>query len=422
MTPSRALLAWVDARFPLTKLWKGHVSEYYAPKNLNGWYNFGLFGLIVLAIQVASGILLAMNYKADASRAFESVEFIMRDVPWGWLVRYAHSTGASLFFAVAYLHMFRSLMYGSYRKPRELLWTIGVLLLLVLMGEAFFGYLLPWGQMSYWGAQVIVNLFSSIPLVGGELATWIRGDYIVSDATLNRFFALHVIALPLALLALVGLHLVALHEVGSSSPDGIEFKEDIDPRTGTPRDGIPYFPYHVAKETVAVAVFLGIFAAVVFFAPEMGGYFLEANNFVAADPLKTPEHIAPVWYFTPFYSILRAVPPLFGSQFPGVLAMGASVLIFFLLPWLDRGAVKSIRYRGWLFKSALGAFVVSFAVLGYLGTVPSHVWGQFGPWLGGADRAVVAARIFTAVYFLYFLLMPWYSRRDRTRPVPARLT
>jgi ubiquinol-cytochrome c reductase cytochrome b subunit len=313
-------------------------------------------------------------------------------------------------------------MYGSYRKPRELTWIIGCLIYLARMAEAFFGYLLPWGQMSYWGAQVIVNLFGSIPLIGPELATWIRGDYIVSDATLNRIFALHVVALPLALLALVGAHLVALHEVGSSSPDGIEFKEDIDPGTGTPRDGIPYFPYHVAKETAAVAAFLGVFAAIVFFAPEMGGYFLEPSNFVPADPLKTPEHIAPVWYFTPFYAILRAVPPLLGSQFPGVLAMGASVLVFFLLPWLDRGAVKSIRYRGWIFKSALGSFVVAFALLGYLGTVPSNAWGQFGPWIGGADRAIVAARISTVVYFLYFLLMPWYSRLDRTRPVPARLT
>ena len=422
MTRSRLLLDWIDARFPLTKTWKAHVSEYYAPKNLNGWYNFGLFALLVLAIQIASGILLAMNYKPDSSRAFESVEFIMRDVPWGWFIRYLHSTGASAFFVVVYLHMFRALMYGSYRKPRELLWILGMLAFLVLMGEAFFGYLLPWGQMSYWGAQVIVNLFGSISLIGPELATWIRGDYIVSDATLNRFFILHVVGLPLALLALVAAHLVALHHVGSSNPDGIEFKEDLHPETGTPRDGIPYFPYHVAKETFAVAVFLMAFAAVVFFAPEMGGYFLEANNFVPADPLKTPPHIAPVWYFTPFYSILRAVPPLFGSQFPGVVAMGASVLVFFLLPWLDRGTVKSIRYRGALFKSALASFVVAFLVLGYLGTEPSNVWGQAGAWLGGADRATVAARMLTVVYFLFFLLMPWYTRLDRTRRVPPRLT
>ena len=421
MTRSRALLAWIDARFPLTKTWKAHVSEYYAPKNLNGWYNFGLFGLVVLAIQIASGIALAMNYKPDALRAFESVESIMRDVPWGWLIRYMHSTGASLFFAVVYLHMFRALMYGSYRKPRELLWILGMLTFLVLMGEAFFGYLLPWGQMSYWGAQVIVNLFAAIPVIGTELAIWIRGDFVLSDATLNRFFVLHVAFLPLALLGLVALHLIALHQVGSNNPDGIEFKADIDSATGTPRDGIPYFPYHVAKEVVAVVVFLMVFAAIVFFAPEMGGFFLEAENFVPADPFRTPEHIAPLWYFTPFYSILRAVPPVFGSQFPGVFAMAASVLIFFVLPWLDRGTVKSIRYRGWLFKSALASFVVAFAMLGYLGTEHSTVWGSFGTWLGGADRATVAARFFTIVYFLFFLLMPWYSRRDRTRPVPARL-
>jgi ubiquinol-cytochrome c reductase cytochrome b subunit len=416
------LLGWIDERFPLTKLWKAHVSEYYAPKNLNFWYNFGLFALLVLAIQIVTGIVLAMNYKPAAALAFDSVEAIMRDVPWGWLIRYVHSTGASLFFVVVYLHMFRALMYGSYRKPRELLWLLGVLIYLTLMGEAFFGYLLPWGQMSYWGAQVIVNLFGSVPVIGPDLAIWIRGDYLVSDATLNRFFALHVVALPLLLLGLVTVHILALHEVGSNNPDGIEIHEDIDPRTGTPRDGIPYFPYHVAKETVAVAAFLMVFTAIVFFSPEMGGYFLEANNFIPADPLKTPPHIAPVWYFTPFYSILRAVPPMFGSQFPGVVAMGGAVLILFLLPWLDHGAVRSIRYRGPIFRFALGAFVVAFVVLGYLGTEPSSVWGQFGPWLGGADRATVVARVFTVVYFMFFLLMPWYTRWDTERPVPARLT
>jgi len=422
MTRSEALLAWIDARFPLTKNWKAHVSEYYAPKNLNAWYNYGLFALVVLAIQIVTGILLAMNYKPNAAQAFDSIEFIMRDVPWGWLIRYLHTTGASMFFVVVYLHMFRSLMYGSYHRPRELLWIFGVLIYLVLMGEAFFGYLLPWGQMSYWGAQVIVNLFSSVPFIGPDLAIWIRGDYVVSDATLNRFFALHVIALPLLLLGLVTVHLLALHEVGSNNPDGVEFHDDVDPRTGTPRDGIPYFPYHVSKELVATVVFLMVFAAIVFFAPEMGGYFLEANNFIPADPLKTPEHIAPVWYFTPYYSILRAVPPVLGSQFPGVLAMGAAVLILFFLPWLDRSPVRSIRYRGWWFRSALGAFVVAFLVLGYLGTEPSNVWGQFGPWLGGADVATVVARILTVIYFLFFLAMPWYSRRDKTKPVPARLT
>jgi len=422
MTRSKALLGWIDARFPLSSNWKRHVSEYYAPKNLNAWYNYGLFALVVLGIQILTGILLAMNYKPNAAQAFDSIEFIMRDVPSGWLIRYMHTTGASMFFVVVYLHMFRSLMYGSYHKPRELLWLLGVMIYLVLMGEAFFGYLLPWGQMSYWGAQVIVNLFSSVPFIGPDLAIWIRGDYVVSDATLNRFFALHVIALPLVLLGLVTVHLLALHEVGSNNPDGVEFHDDVDPRTGTPRDGIPYFPYHVSKELVATIVFLMVFAAIVFFAPEMGGYFLEANNFVPADPLKTPEHIAPVWYFTPYYSILRAVPPVAGSQFPGVVAMGAAVLILFPLPWLDRSPVRSIRYRGWYFRSALAIFVVAFLVLGYLGTVPSNEWGQFGPWLGGADRATVVARVLTVVYFLFFLLMPWYTRRDKTRPVPARLT
>jgi ubiquinol-cytochrome c reductase cytochrome b subunit len=422
MSTARRLLGWFDERFPVSSTWKAHVSEYYAPKNLNVWYNFGLFALVVLAIQIATGFVLAMNYKPSAALAFESVESIMRDVPAGWFIRYAHSTGASMFFIVVYLHMFRALMYGSYRKPRELLWIFGMLIYLALMAEAFFGYLLPWGQMSFWGAQVIVNLFGAVPFVGPDLSVWIRGDYVVSDATLNRFFALHVIGIPLALLGLVTAHLIALHHVGSNNPDGIEIKEDIDPRTGTPRDGIPYFPYHVAKETFAVAVFLMVFAAVVFFAPELEGYFLEANNFIPADPLKTPPHIAPVWYFTPYYSILRAVPPVLGSQFPGVVAMGAAVLIFFLLPWLDRGLVKSIRYRGWIFKSALAAFVLAFVVLGYLGTEPTTVWGQFGPWLRGADRATVAARFFTVVYFLFFLLMPWYTRWDKTRPVPARLT
>jgi ubiquinol-cytochrome c reductase cytochrome b subunit len=303
-----------------------------------------------------------------------------------------------------------------------LLWLLGVLIYLCLMAEAFFGYLLPWGQMSYWGAQVIVNLFAAIPFVGPDLAVWIRGDYVVSDATLNRFFAFHVIAIPLVLLGLVFAHLVALHEVGSNNPDGIEIKNKKDPKTGIALDGIPFFPYYVVKDIVGVVVFLMVFSVIVFFAPEMGGYFLEHNNFVPADSLKTPAHIAPVWYFTPFYSILRAVPPLFGSQFPGVLAMGLAVLIFFLLPWLDRGAVKSIRYRGTVYKTALALLVISFVVLGYLGTVPTNVWGQFGGWLGGAERATVVARIFTIIYFLFFLLMPWYTKIDKTKPEPARVT
>ncbi len=422
MALMNSLVSWIDERFPLTSTFKQHLSEYYAPKNFNIWYYFGALSLLVLVIQIVTGIFLTMHYKPDAKLAFGSVEYIMRDVPWGWLIRYVHSTGASLFFLVVYLHMFRALMYGSYRKPRELLWILGVLIYLCLMAEAFFGYLLPWGQMSYWGAQVIVNLFAAVPFIGPDLAVWIRGDYVISDATLSRFFAFHVIAVPLARLGLVAAHLIALHEVGSNNPDGIEIKKNKDPATGVPLDGIPFHPYYTVKDSFGVAVFLAVFTVIVFFAPEMGGYFLEHNNFVPADPLKTPEHIAPVWYFTPYYSILRAVPPMFGSQFPGVLAMGAAVVILFLLPWLDRSPVKSIRYRGSLYKGALAAFVIAFLVLGYLGTEPTNVWGQFGSWLGGADRATVAARIFTIVYFLFFVLMPWYTRVDKTKPEPERVT
>lgn len=421
-------LAWVDARFPLTSNIKAHLTEYYAPKNFNFWYFFGSLALLVLVLQILTGIFLTMHYKPDADLAFGSVEYIMRDVPWGWLIRYMHSTGASMFFVVVYMHMFRGVIYGSYRNPRELIWLFGVAIFLCLMGEAFFGYLLPWGQMSYWGAQVIVNLFSAIPFIGPDVSEWLRGDYLVSDATLNRFFAFHVIALPLVLLGLVAAHLIALHEVGSNNPDGVEIKKLKDKKTGIPLDGIPFHPYYTVKDLVGVAVFLIVFSAIIFFSPEMGGYFLEANNFVPADPFKTPAHIAPVWYFTPYYSILRAVPPFPGlgfippSQFPGVVAMGVSVAIFAVLPWLDKSPVKSIRYRGTLYKKWLTAFVVSFFVLGYLGTVPSNVWGQFGSWLGNADRATVVARIFTIVYFLFFILMPWYTKKDKTLPVPERVT
>jgi ubiquinol-cytochrome c reductase cytochrome b subunit len=414
-------LTWVDARFPLISTWKAHLAEYYAPKNFNFWYYFGGLAMLVLGIQIVTGIFLTMNYKPDANLAFASVEYIMREVPGGWIIRYMHSTGASAFFICVYLHMFRALLYGSHRKPRELIWIFGVLIYLVLMGEAFFGYLLPWGQMSYWGAQVIVNLFSAIPFIGPDLSLWIRGDYVISDATLNRFFALHVIAMPLVLLGLVMAHLLALHEVGSNNPDGIEISKHKD-ANGVPLDGIPFHPYYTVKDILGVVVFLIVFAIIVFFAPEMGGYFLEYNNFVPADPLKTPAHIAPVWYFTPYYSILRGVPPLFNSQFPGVVAMGVSVMILFALPWLDRSPVKSIRYRGPYFKIALSAFVVVFLVLGYLGTEPITVWGQFGPWLGNADRATVAARICTLIYFLFFILMPWYTRLDKTKPEPERVT
>ena len=416
-----ALLGWVDDRFPLTSNIKAHLTEYYAPKNFNFWYFFGSLALLVLVLQIVTGIFLTMNYKPDAELAFASVEYIMRDVSGGWLIRYMHSTGASMFFVVVYMHMFRGVIYGSYRAPRELIWLFGVGIFLVLMGEAFFGYLLPWGQMSYWGAQVIVNLFSSIPFIGPDVSEWLRGDYLISDATLNRFFAFHVIALPLVLLGLVVSHLIALHEVGSNNPDGVEIKKHKDPVTHIPLDGIPFHPYYTVKDLVGVAVFLIVFSAIIFFAPEMGGYFLEANNFVPADSLKTPAHIAPVWYFTPYYSILRAVPPIFNSQFPGVAAMGLSVVVFAFLPWLDKGQVKSIRYRGTLYKKWLAAFLVSFFILGYLGTVPSTIWGQFGGWLGGADRATVVARVFTVVYFLFFILMPWYTKKDKTKPVPERV-
>jgi len=420
----KALLRWFDARMPSIGVeWRKHAAAYYVPKNLNVWYEFGALAGLVLIIQIVSGIFLTMNYKPDAHLAFGSVEYIMRDVPGGWLIRYIHSTGASAFFIVIYLHMFRALLYGSHKRPRELVWIFGMLIYLTLMGEAFFGYLLPWGQMSYWGAQVIVNLFGSVPFIGPDLALWIRGDYVVSDVTLNRFFALHVIALPLVLLGLVVAHILALHDVGSSNPDGIEIKKLKNP-DGKPVDGVPFHPYYTVKDIVVAIAFLAIFCVILFFVPEMGGYFLEHNNFVPADPLKTPEHIAPVWYFTPYYSILRAVPPLFNSQFPGVLAMGISVVIFFFLPWLDRSPVKSIRYRGVLYKSWLAAFVIVFLILGYLGTTPTTVWGQFrDPWgiLDTKDVATWVARVCTIFYFLFFFLMPWYTTRDKVKPVPERL-
>jgi ubiquinol-cytochrome c reductase cytochrome b subunit len=448
-----ALIHWFDERFPLTATWKRHLSEYYAPKNFNFWYYFGSLALLVLVIQIVTGIFLTMNYKPGAEQAFASVEYIMRDVNWGWLIRYMHSTGASAFFIVVYLHMFRGLMYGSYRKPRELVWLIGMGIYLALMAEAFFGYLLPWGQMSYWGAQVIVNLFSAIPLVGPDLAVWIRGDYAVSDATLNRFFAFHVIALPLALVGLVFVHIVALHDehVGSNNPDGIEIKKKKGP-DGKPLDGIPFHPYYTVKDIMGAVVFLMLFSAVLFFAPELGGYFLEHNNFIPADPLKTPEHIAPVWYFTPYYSILRATTTDFmwvvgaftvviaalvvfsrGSaarkaaavaiaailllgyatldpKFWGVVLMGVSVLIFALLPWLDKSPVKSIRYKGPIFKLALALFAVSFLILGYLGVLPP------------TPGRTLLAQVCAVIYFAFFALMPWYSSVDKTKPEPERVT
>ncbi|HTP47082.1 MAG TPA: cytochrome bc complex cytochrome b subunit [Casimicrobiaceae bacterium] len=425
------LLSWIDDRFPLTKLWEEQWGKYVAPKNFNFWYYFGSLAAFVLVMQIVTGIFLAMTYKPDAAKAFESIEYMMRDVSGGWFIRYMHSTGASAFFIVVYLHMFRGLMYGSYRKPRELLWIIGCLIYFALMGEAFFGYLLPWGQMSYWGAQVIVNLFSTVPFIGDGLGTWIRGDFTISDVTLNRFFSFHVIAFPLVLLLLVAVHLMALHEVGSNNPDGIEIKKQPkDAKTGIYLDGIYSHPYYTIKDLVGVVFFLAVFFFVVFFIPDVGGYFLEANNFIPADPLKTPEHIAPVWYFTPYYAILRAVPSKMlpfvpPTQFYGVLAMAVAVLIFCFLPWLDRGAVKSIRYRGTLYKSWLALFVFCFFLLGYLGTVPVTIWGQFsGGWteiLDTKDKATWVARILTVAYFLFFVLMPWYTARDKTKPVPERV-
>jgi len=399
------LLGWIDARFPLSKMWNEHLAEYYAPKNFNFWYYFGSLALLVLVMQIITGIWLTMNYKPDALLAFNSVEYIMRDVNWGWLIRYMHSTGASFFFIVVYLHMFRALLYGSYKKPRELIWIFGMIIYVCLMAEAFMGYLLPWGQMSYWGAQVIISLFGAIPGIGDALALWIRGDYVISDVTLNRFFAFHVIAVPIILLALVVMHILALHEVGSNNPDGVEIKKVKGP-DGHPVDGIPFHPYYTVKDIVGVIVFLIFFCIVVFFLPEMGGYFLEHDNFVPADPLKTPLHIKPLWYFTPFYAILRAVP----DKLLGVIAMGAAIVLLFFLPWLDRSPVKSIRYRGIAYKAALGMFIVSFLALGYLGGEPATpVLTNF-------------ARLFSVLYFAFFAVLLILPMFEKTKPVPDRVT
>jgi ubiquinol-cytochrome c reductase cytochrome b subunit len=451
-TTGQKLLNWVDNRFPLSKLYNEHVGEYYAPKNFNFWYIFGSLAMLVLVIQIVTGIFLVMNYKPDAAKAFESVEYIMRDVPGGWIIRYMHSTGASAFFIVVYLHMFRGLMYGSYRKPRELVWIFGCGIFLCLMAEAFMGYLLPWGQMSYWGAQVIINLFAAVPFIGPDLALLIRGDFVVGDATLNRFFSFHVIAVPLVLLGLVAAHIIALHEVGSNNPDGVEIKAKKN-AAGVPLDGIPFHPYYTVHDIFAVSLFLMVFSAVLFFAPTGGGYFLEFNNFIEANPLKTPAHIAPVWYFTPFYSMLRATTDLmvhilsailliaavlaivrggfsatgklivaigalvavallnyFDAKFWGVVVMGGAVIILFFLPWLDRSLVKSIRYRPSWHKVLYGVFVFFFLILGYLGSqAPSDV-GNYVSQLG------------TLVYFGFFLLMPWWSRIGTFHPVPDRVT
>jgi ubiquinol-cytochrome c reductase cytochrome b subunit len=398
-------VGWIDDRFPLTKVWNEHLAQYYAPRNFNFWYFFGSLAILMLVNQIVTGIWLTMHYKPDAAMAFASVEYIMRDVEWGWLLRYLHSTGASMFFVVIYLHMFRALLYGSYKQPRELLWIFGMVIYVALMAEAFMGYLLPWGQMSFWGAQVIISLFGAIPYVGEGLAQWIRGDFVISDATLNRFFAFHVIAVPLVLCALVFLHIVALHKVGSNNPDGVEIKNNKD-ENGIPLDGIPFHPYYSVKDIAGVVVFLFVFSIIVFFAPEMNGYFLEKDNFVPANPLKTPEHIAPLWYFTPFYAILRAVPDKLG----GVIAMGGAIAILFVLPWLDRSPVKSMRYRGMLSKLALGIFVISFFALGWLGMQAA------------TPEFTILARIFSLIYFAFFILMPFYTKMETTKPVPERVT
>jgi len=404
----KALLGWIDDRFPLTQMWNEQWGKYYAPKNLNNWYYFGSLSLFVLVLQILTGIFLTMNYKPAAAEAFGSVEYIMRDVEWGWLIRYLHSTGASAFFVVVYLHMFRAMLYGSYRKPRELLWIFGMVIYLVLMGEAFFGYLLPWGNMSYWGAQVIVSLFGTLPVIGSGLVEWIRGDFYISDITLNRFFALHVIALPLVLIFLVVAHLLALHEVGSNNPDGIEVKKNKGP-DGHPLDSIPSHPYYSVKDLMGLASFLVLFCGVVFFAPAFGGLFLEAPNFEPANPMQTPPHIAPVWYFTPFYAMLRAVPAFFGTQIWGVLVMGAAIVLLFFLPWLDRAPVKSIRYRGPLYKVGLALFVVCFVTLGYCGLKPA------------VEPFKTLSVVGTIYYFAFFLLMPWYTRIDSHKPEPQRV-
>ena len=411
-------MEWIDERFPATKVWEEHVAKYYTPKNFNFWYYFGSLLLLVMVLQIVTGIVLTMHYKPDSSLAFASVEYIMRDVPGGWFIRYLHSVGASMLFLAVYLHMFRAMLYGSYKGPRELIWILGMIIYVALMAEAFFGYLLPWGNMSYWGAQVIISLFGAIPVVGEGLAEWIRGDFVVSDATLNRFFAFHVILLPLLLALLVYLHIVALHKTGSNNPDGVEIKKQKDDH-GVPLDGIPFHPYYTVKDIFGAAVFMAVFLAIVFFAPELSGWFLEKDNFEPANILQTPPDIVPLWYLTPYYSILRAVTFEWlpgGAKLWGVMAMGVAIVLFFFLPWLDRSKVKSIRYRGWMYKTMLGLFAVTFVILGYLGTKnPGHVdliW----------FKNVVWAQIGLVIYFAFFLLMPIYTRLDRTKPEPASLT
>ncbi|ANB91237.1 cytochrome B [Moraxella ovis] len=405
MSIAKKFMGWVDARYPATETYEYHMSKYYAPKNFNFWYFFGVLSMVVLVNQLVTGIWLTMMFNPSAEGAFASLEYIMRDVKGGWLIRYMHSTGASAFFIVVYLHMFRGLLYGSYQKPRELVWLIGMAIYLCLMAEGFFGYLLPWGNMSFWGAQVILNLPAAIPVIGDGLAEWVKGDYLISGITLNRFFALHVVAIPLILVGLVFMHLVALHHVGSNNPDGIDIKKLKD-KNGVPLDGVPFHPYYTVHDMVGIVVFFICFFAVVFFVPEGGGYFLEKPNFEVANSLKTPEHIAPVWYYMPFYAILRAVP----SKLGGVIAMGAAIAVLFVLPWLDRSPVRSIRYKGILSKIALAIFVVSFLILGYLGGTAS------------TPTSTIVGRICTILYFLYFLLMPFYTSIEKCKQPPERVT
>ena len=403
-------LGWIDDRFPLTKLWKDHLTEYYAPKNFNFWYYFGSLALLVMVNQLITGIWLAMHYKPDAKLAFDSVEYIMRDVPWGALLRYMHSTGASAFFLVVYLHMFRGLLYGSHKKPRELIWIFGCLIYLVLMAEGFAGYVLPWGQMSYWGANVIFNLFGTIPVIGPDLVIWIQGDYIPSDATLSRLFSLHVVFLPFALVGLVVAHLIALHEVGSNNPDGVDIKKYKDPVTHVPLDGIGFHPYYTVKDIVGVVVFLILFVAVICFAPDGGGYLLEKPNFQEANPLVTPEHIAPAWYFGAYYAMLRATPSLFSSALPGVIVMFGAVLLLFFLPWLDRNPIKSIRYKGMVTKVATMLFAADFVMLNYLGLQPPTGLGT------------LLSQVGTIYYFSFFFGLTVFHKFEKSKPVPDRVT
>ncbi|MGB3918681.1 cytochrome b N-terminal domain-containing protein [Thiothrix litoralis] len=400
----KGFLGWVEDRFPMMETWQAHLAGYYAPKNFNFWYFFGSLAMLVLVIQIFSGLFLAFHYKPDTGLAFASVEYIMRDVPGGWFIRYMHSTGASAFFIVVYLHMFRALIYGSYKGKRELIWLIGMAIYLALMATAFMGYLLPWGQMSYWGAQVIINLFNTIPVIGEGLSTWIRGDFVLGDATLNRFFALHFFLPSLVLPALVFVHIVALHAVGSNNPDGVEIKQGPKGNRWSetaPTDGIPFHPYYSVKDILGVIVFLIGFFAILFFVPEGGGYFLEQPNFEPANAMKTPLHIAPVWYFTPFYTVLRAIP----DPFFGTLAMFAAIAVLFVLPWIDRNPVKSWRYRTSAHKINLILFAVVFLVLGWMGVeAVTPAFKELGTRM-------------TQIYFIFFVVLWIHSNPSKAKYV-----